>query len=225
MLDNNTNKLIWVGVAVGIVAILAIGVMTLFPQALSSVGNAMTSISLYSSALPDKLYLDGDEVLTKANRYESIWKYLEFPLNFQNDKKMNVPSHKWVLYDFWFKSDTAGDVIVDINNRIDGQPGNDQDLVGGYSRNIRIWDESGHSVNYSDVEAVSGYVANYSAGTGKIEANKYYHVVIKYKNNNPKPIYEATGMAGTNFGVRPTTGITDNTKIHIQLFNFRRNVL
>lgn len=212
MLDNNTNKVTWVGVAVGIVAVLAIGAMTLFPQAISSAGNAMTSISLYSSALPDKLYLDGDKVMTKANSYEQTWQYLEFPLNFQDDKNMNVPSHKWVLYDFWFKSDTAGDVIVDINNRIDGQPGNDQDLVGGYSRNIRIWDESGHSVNYSAV-------------AGKIEANKYYHVVIKYKNNNPKPIYEAAGWFGTNFGVRPYTGIDDNTKVHMQLFNFRRNVL
>lgn len=36
MLDNNTNKVVWVGVAVGVVAIVGAGALTLFPDAFSS---------------------------------------------------------------------------------------------------------------------------------------------------------------------------------------------
>ena len=36
MLDNNTNKVIWIGVAVGVVAVIGAGALTLFPDAFSS---------------------------------------------------------------------------------------------------------------------------------------------------------------------------------------------
>lgn len=37
MLDNNTNKVVWVSVAVGLVAVMASGAFTLFPSAMESV--------------------------------------------------------------------------------------------------------------------------------------------------------------------------------------------
>lgn len=36
MLDNNTNKVVWIGVAVGVVAVIGAGALTLFPDAFSS---------------------------------------------------------------------------------------------------------------------------------------------------------------------------------------------
>ena len=36
MLDNNTNKVVWIGVAVGVVALIGVGALTLFPDAFSS---------------------------------------------------------------------------------------------------------------------------------------------------------------------------------------------
>lgn len=36
MLDNNTNKVVWVGVAVGVVALLGASSMTLFPSAMET---------------------------------------------------------------------------------------------------------------------------------------------------------------------------------------------
>lgn len=31
MLDNNTNKVVWVGVAVGVVVVIAVGAIQMFP--------------------------------------------------------------------------------------------------------------------------------------------------------------------------------------------------
>lgn len=32
MLDNNTNKVVWVGVAVGVVVVIGVGALALFPE-------------------------------------------------------------------------------------------------------------------------------------------------------------------------------------------------
>ena len=49
MLDNNTNKTLWIGIAVGIVAILGIGAMTLFPDAMSGLKSDVRLSSLSCS--------------------------------------------------------------------------------------------------------------------------------------------------------------------------------
>lgn len=44
MLDNNTNKVVWVGVAVGVVAVIGAGALTLFPDAFSGMKTTISSV-------------------------------------------------------------------------------------------------------------------------------------------------------------------------------------
>lgn len=57
MLDNNTNKTLWIGIAVGIVAILGIGSMTLFPDVMSGLKSDVRLSSLsFSESGQNLLY-------------------------------------------------------------------------------------------------------------------------------------------------------------------------
>jgi len=44
MLDDNTNKVVWVGVAVGVVAIIGIAAMALFPEVFTGIKTKITDM-------------------------------------------------------------------------------------------------------------------------------------------------------------------------------------
>ena len=54
MLDDNTNKVVWVGVAVGVVAIIGIAAMALFPDVFKNMKASIdTMITHFSAASGD----------------------------------------------------------------------------------------------------------------------------------------------------------------------------
>ena len=58
MLDNNTNKTLWVGIAIGIVAILGIGTTMLFPNALYVTSSHVRNVSLTTANMSQNLLYD-----------------------------------------------------------------------------------------------------------------------------------------------------------------------
>lgn len=44
MLDDNTNKVVWVGVAVGVVAIIGVAAMALFPEVFKGMKETITGM-------------------------------------------------------------------------------------------------------------------------------------------------------------------------------------
>lgn len=69
MLDNNTNKTLWIGVAVGIVAILGIGVMTFFPNALYTGSSGVRNVLLTTANTSQNLLYDSQGRL-KYNMFD-----------------------------------------------------------------------------------------------------------------------------------------------------------
>lgn len=62
MLDNNTNKVVWVGVAVGVVAVIGAGALTLFPDAFSGMKDTISSV-MTPKANADKTQVTVDGVV------------------------------------------------------------------------------------------------------------------------------------------------------------------
>lgn len=66
MLDNNTNKVVWVGVAVGVVAVVGVAALALYPQAFSGMKDTITektqSFAGNKSSSSDDAESDSDEI-------------------------------------------------------------------------------------------------------------------------------------------------------------------
>lgn len=64
MLDNNTNKVVWIGVAVGVVAVIGVGALTLFPDAFSSMKPTISSVMTVKADAGKNLLLDTGKSFT-----------------------------------------------------------------------------------------------------------------------------------------------------------------
>lgn len=78
MIDTNTNKILWVAMAVGIIAILGLSATAIFPDAMSTGENAVTQLtSKYMAITPDDDTQDnftyGNYNETKLTAYVTGW--------------------------------------------------------------------------------------------------------------------------------------------------------
>ena len=73
MLDNNTNKVIWVGVAVGVVTLVGAGAILLFPQITDAFKPMMRESMLVTQATPNALFFSPEKDLMYFGNSGRSW--------------------------------------------------------------------------------------------------------------------------------------------------------
>lgn len=209
MLSENTNKLTWVGITVGVVVVLAIGGLALFPTATSSVSDVIHITTARFLETEQPIMNSGTQTLVKKTDYEPSWHFLEYRFVDQ-DRRLIANPKTWTVVDFDFTvnnhENITNSAVLDINTFYDGASSNDSDDVA--KRRITWTDKSGH-------------ILGESTKVSDIQNNKAYHVEYAYYNNNSVPIYQSANWNGTALGFFPDDGISDSTNIDVHVFNFK----
>lgn len=203
MLDNNTNKVIWVGVAIGVVVLVGTAAIALFPSVTDSFKPMIRDSMLTSQAIPESLRYGEDKTLTYKDNYVRAWNaYYFFLLN----KRVDIAPNSYAYYTLDIKVDEPTVFRVDVSNYKDGAIGNDNDDFG--YRSLKVYDSQGNFVSDND-----------------LKANEWYTVRIKYRNNSDTVIFDGVGASSTALVFRSNRGVGNDIDVHVQARNFKMNLV
>ena len=225
MLDNNTNKVVWIGVAVGVVALLGVGALQLFPQVVNSAKPSIHRSMLVSSAgaskkSPTQVATIKNADVSSSSPYKSFNAY---PWSLPKTGLVVHPS-QWAYYGFDIKVGKDSTLKIDINNGtkeyMSGLASNDNDTVK--DREFNVTDENGKSV----VDVDSSYNFNHpNHDVAKLKAGKTYHVQIICHNDSKDVLYDGGSIQATTIIMfTPDGGVGDNNSLPINLTNYKQNV-
>lgn len=211
MLDNNTNKVVWVGVAIGVVVLVGTAAIALFPSVTDSFKPMIRDSMLTSQAIPESLRYGEDKTLTYKDNYVRAWNaYYFFLLN----KRVNIAPNSYAYYTLDIKVDEPTTFVVDVSNYKDGVIGNDNDDWG--YRSLKVYDSQGNFV--------SDKFGTTNAHTD-LKANEWYTVQIKYRNNSDTVIFDGAGSSSTALVFRSNRGVGNDIDVHVQARNFKMNLV
>lgn len=203
MLDNNTNKVVWVGVAIGVVVLVGTAAIALFPSVTDSFKPMIRDSMLTSQAIPESLRYGEDKILTYKDNYVRAWNaYYFFLLN----KRVDIAPNSYAYYTLDIKVDEPTLFRVDVSDYKDGAIGNDNDDVG--YRSLKVYDSQGNFVSDND-----------------LKANEWYTVRIKYRNNSDTVIFDGVGASSTALVFRSNRGVGNDIDVHVQARNFKMNLV
>lgn len=225
MLDNNTNKVVWVGVAVGVVTLLGLGALQLFPQVVNSVKPSIHRSMLVSSAGASNK--SPTQVATIKNADVSSLKgytaFNAYPWSMPKTGLVVKPQ-QWAYYGFDIKTDKDAVLKVDINNGtidyVGGKSSNDNDATN--DREFIVTDSNGKSVvsldsRYGDSDP--------KHASGMLKAGVTYHVQIIWHNDSKNVLYDGgSGHPTTYLLFAPDGGVGDDNPLSINLTNYKQNV-
>ena len=223
MLDNNTNKVIWVGVAIGVVVLVGTAAIALFPSVTDSFKPMMRESMLVTQATPNALFFSPEKDLTYDKNYGKSWNAYYY---FLTKKPLEVKPNTYVYYGADLKVDKNATIFVDISNTVPNVSGNDNDDVD--KRDIVITDSNG--------KVITTWKLN---GQANLEAGETYHVSIKYQNTSDKTItdtpniqtaggegFSAAGWTqGTGLAFRPAGGAKPGNDLHVSISNYKVNMV
>lgn len=210
MLDNNTNKVVWVGVAIGVVVLVGTAAIALFPSVTDSFKPMIRDSMLTSQAIPESLRYGEDKTLTYKDNYISNWNaYYFFLLN----KRVDIAPNSYAYYTLDIKVDEPTAFAVDVSNYKDGGIGNDNDDLG--YRSLKVYDSQGNFV--SDKFGTTAHT--------DLKANEWYTVQIKYRNNSDTVIFDGTGSWSTSLVFKSNRGVGNDIDVHVQARNFKMNLV
>lgn len=225
MLDNNTNKVVWVGVAVGVVTLLGLGALQLFPQVVNSAKPSIHRSMLVSSAGASKKSPTQVATIKNANvsGYTAYSRFHAYPWSLPKTGLVVNPS-QWAYYGFDIKVGKDSTLKTDINNGskdyVSGVTSNDNDTIK--DREFNVIDENGKSV----VDVDSSYNLNHpNHDVAKLKAGKTYHVQIIWHNDTKDILYDGgAGHATTIIMFTPDGGVGNDNPLPINLTNYKQNV-
>lgn len=222
MLDNNTNKVVWVGVAVGVVTLLGVGALQLFPQMFNTTNPMIHKNMLISSASPAKTIHKQDMTLTnESNGYFPLHAYVwEMP-----KETLKINSGAWAYFSADIVVDKAAKLKIDFSNYKEGQTvsngtNNDNDDIK--TRQFVITDSDGNDVvSHNDADVWN----NPNHDIAMLEAGKKYHMQLIYENNSDITIYDGgvTHYKTTSLLFTPEGGAVDNNPLPIHVSNYKQN--
>ena len=221
MLDNNTNKVIWVGVAVGVVAVVGAGALLLFPQITDAFKPMMRESMLVTQATPNTAASGPEGHLTYANNYVKFWDAYYFYLN---KKPLEVKPHTYVYYGLDVHVDKDSLLFIDISNDNPNDKGSYNDNDDENYRKFSVLDSDGNEM-----------VVN-SNGESHLKADKLYHIMIKYRNSSDDTIYDkplaidngvvtAGSVYGSGLAFRPNDGAKPGNDLHVSVSNYKVNMV
>ena len=183
MLDNNTNKVVWVGVAIGVVVVIGSVTMLLFPSVTDAIKPMIRESMLVTQATPAFLRSPGDHKLTTAST-ASAWN--GYYLYLSRDV-IEIPSKSYIYYEVMMKTDKDSHMTIDINNANTNQKetdnGNDNDDVS--YRKVELIDENGDVQHVTDSNG-----GTYGPNKPAMKAGHWYKMTVKYRNISDHSIYE-----------------------------------
>ena len=218
MLDNNTNKVIWIGVAIGVVTLVGAGAILLFPQITDAFKPMMRESMLVTQATPAKSRYAPEKDFVGSGDFMQAWKayYFFFPKS-----SYTVPNNSSIYYGLDFNVNKDADLLVDISNSTSPDEkvpdGNDHDV-----KSLRVVTLT--NLKTGEVQYGNGT----DGGEGNIldlKANTPYHVDIKYRNESGAPIYDSPDNTtkGTALGFRVHEGRTSG--LHVSSSNYKMNIV
>lgn len=217
MLDNNTNKVVWVGVAIGVVTLVSAGALLLFPQITDNFKPMIRQSMLVTQATPNALFFSPEKDLTYADNYFSSWKAYYF---FLTKKSLEVKPNTYVYYGLDVKVDKDSVLFVDISNVLPGVVGNDHDTFD--KRHIKIESDDGN-VLYDGPDKGPGL-----PNPPLLKANAVYHVQIYYQNDSDQTFTDSPGTSynsGTGLALRPAIGAKPGNDLHVSVSNYKINMV
>ena len=216
MLDNNTNKVVWVGVAVGVVTLVGAGVLLLFPQITDAFKPMMRESMLVTQATPNALFFSPEKDLTYSGNsgyYGKSWNAYYY---FLTKKSLEVKPNTYVYYGVDLKVNKDSVLFIDVSNYITpNQSSNDNDDAD--YRQFSVKDSDGNEM------VVNGNGESY------LKAGKLYHIMIKYRNSSDVTIYDkphvTDSLNGTALAFRPNDGVKPGNNLHVSVSNYKVNMV
>lgn len=217
MLDNNTNKVVWIGVAVGIVSLLGIVSLSLFPSAMDIVKPAIRDATLAPFAGYQRLSSGNNYHLTYAKNYNPAWN--SYWLKLHSDV-IEMPAHSYGYFEVTLTP--AGDtkLSADVNNSVNKNTGSDgNDFDDTTFRKATLTE---------DGKALSHTTSNNPWWINKLQyqlkAGHTYVYGIYLKNDRDVPIY-FNDTADITLILQPNAGLGDDKPFDMKVTNYRTNVI
>lgn len=210
MLDNNTNKVVWVGVAVGVVTLVGAGALLLFPQITDNFKPMMRESMLTTQATPNALLFSPEKDLTYADNYN---KTVNAYYYFLTKKSLEVKPNTYVYYGADLKVNKDSMLVIDVSNYTPTRNSNDNDDVN--YRQFSVKDSDGNEIN----------------GKPYLKAGKLYHIMIKYRNSSDVTIYDkpyvnnSLNGTATALAFRPAGGVKVGNDLHVSVSNYKVNMV
>lgn len=216
MLDNNTNKVVWIGVAVGVVGLLGTSAILLFPAITDEFKPMIRNSALVTQATPEALRFSENKTLTYEDNYNDIHNTYYFYLA---KKTIEIPAGSYVYYGVDVTPNKDATLNIDISNA---------NAKSDYDWQKNDWDD----VNWRQTD-VSENGELVKSGVDlrnpvSLKANHTYHISIKYRNTNDFSIYDSpvnnSGMT-TSLMFAPVNGVKIGNNINILSKNYKVNVV
>lgn len=222
MLDNNTNKVVWVGVAVGVVVVIAAAAIQMFPQMFNTTKPMIHKNMLISSAAQAKTVHKQDMTLTNERNGHSQWHAYVWGMP---KETLKIKPGAWAYFSADIVVDKAAKLKIDFSNYKEGQTvsngtNNDNDDIK--TRQFVMTDSDGNDV-VSHNNSYGWDNPNHDIAT--LEAGKKYHMQLIYENNSDITIYDGGGTRDktTYLLFTPEGGAVDNNPLPIHVSNYKQN--
>ena len=214
MLDNNTNKVVWVGVAVGVVSLLGISALVMFPQLTNTMKPAIRDTVLVPFAGPAHLHNGDTYHLTYDKNYMSAWNVYSIKLY---SDKITINPRSYVYFEIQVTPNKDTSIQTDINDSLSPtETPVENDLDDVSYRHFTITDDSGNTS--SGTKGRESLQSSYA----KLKAGKTYTYGIYLRNTRDVPLYMYDSDT-TNLVFQPTDGLGPDKPLDVKLTHFKMN--
>ena len=217
MLDNNTNKVIWVGVAIGVVVVIGVGALALFPEVTDEFKPMMRESMLVTQATPEALKYGPEKNLTYADNRDDSWNGYSY---FLANKAYTIKPHTYVYYHLNLKVNKSSQMFIDVSNfPKSGDAGNDFDDLS--YRKMTIADSNGNVISQDD---------KWRSVSAKLKDGETYTVDVKLYNYRNVNLYDDPEAGdgfhkGTKLVFRPDSGYKNGVDLHVSSWNYKVNMV